>query len=105
MDYQGILVHDYDVTFYNYGADYQECFAHVLRYLKDSIDNKPDQEKISGFEKNIRLCWKQEQAVNSNTDTDEINMQRYFLLYNKKVLVYNANYKKGQRRKRIRWIR
>lgn len=60
MDYQGILVHDYDVTFYNYGADYQECFAHVLRYLKDSIDNKPDQEKISGFEKNIRLCWKQE---------------------------------------------
>lgn len=51
MDYQGILVHDYDVTFYNYGADYQECFAHVLRYLKDSIDNKPDQEKISGFEK------------------------------------------------------
>lgn len=71
MDYQGILVHDYDVTFYNYGADYQECFAHVLRYLKDSIDNKPDQEKISGFEKNISLCWKQEQAVNSNTDTDE----------------------------------
>lgn len=51
MDYQGILVHDYDVTFYNYGADYQECFAHVLRYLKDSIDNKPDQEKIPGFEK------------------------------------------------------
>ena len=66
MDYQGILVHDYDVTFYNYGADYQECFAHVLRYLKDSIDNKPDQEKISGFEKNIRLCWKQEQAVGAD---------------------------------------
>ena len=38
-----------------YGADYQECFAHVLRYLKDSIDNKPDQEKISGFEKNIAI--------------------------------------------------
>ena len=71
MDYQGILVHDYDVTFYSYDVDYQECFAHVLHYLKDSIDNKPDQEKISGFEKNIRLCRKQEQAVNSNTDTDE----------------------------------
>ena len=24
----------------------------------------------------------------------KINMQRYFLLYNNKVLVYNANYKK-----------
>ena len=51
MDYQGILVHDYDVTFYNYGADYQECFAHVLRYLKDSIDNKPESGEDSGFEK------------------------------------------------------
>ena len=41
-DYQGILVHDHDVTFYNYGADHQECLAHVLRYLKDSIENEPD---------------------------------------------------------------
>ena len=41
-DYQGILVHDHDITFYNYGADHQECLAHVLRYLKDSIDNEPD---------------------------------------------------------------
>ena len=40
-DYQGILVHDHDVTFYNYGADHQECLAHVLRYLKDSIENEP----------------------------------------------------------------
>lgn len=41
-DYQGILVHDHEKTFYNYGADHQECLAHVLRYLKDSIDNEPD---------------------------------------------------------------
>ena len=41
-DYQGILVHDHDITFYNYGADHQECLAHVLRYLKDSIENEPD---------------------------------------------------------------
>ena len=41
-DYHGILVHDHDVTFYNYGADHQECLAHVLRYLKDSIENEPD---------------------------------------------------------------
>ena len=32
-DYQGILVHDHDITFYNYGKDHQECLAHVLRYL------------------------------------------------------------------------
>ena len=41
-DYQGILVHDHDITFYNYGADHQECLAHVLRYLKSSIENEPD---------------------------------------------------------------
>lgn len=86
-DYQGILVHDHDVTFYNYGADHQECLAHVLRYLKDSIENepdriwnkemrsllqemihfrngiqlphKPDPKTISGFEKDTRQYWKQ----------------------------------------------
>lgn len=41
-DYQGILVHDHDVTYYNYGSDHQECLAHILRYLKDSIQNEPD---------------------------------------------------------------
>ena len=41
-DYQGILVHDHDVTYYSYGSDHQECLAHILRYLKDSIQNEPD---------------------------------------------------------------
>ena len=41
-DYQGILIHDHDITFYNYGEDHQECLAYVLRYLKSSIENEPD---------------------------------------------------------------
>lgn len=41
-DYQGILVHDHETTFYRYGADHQECLAHVSRYLKGSMDNEPD---------------------------------------------------------------
>lgn len=41
-DYQGILVHDHEATFYNYGSDHQECLAHVLRYLKDSMDNEKE---------------------------------------------------------------
>jgi hypothetical protein len=36
-----ILIHDHDLTFYNYGRDHQECLEHVLRYLKDSTDNEP----------------------------------------------------------------
>ncbi len=41
-EYQGILVHDHEKTFYGYGVDHQECLAHVLRYLKDSIKNEPE---------------------------------------------------------------
>lgn len=41
-DYQGILVHDHDKTFYNYGSGHQECLAHVLRYLKDGMENEPN---------------------------------------------------------------
>jgi hypothetical protein len=38
--YQFTLVHDHDKTFYKYGDKHQECLEHVLRYLKDSIDNE-----------------------------------------------------------------
>lgn len=41
-DYQGILVHDHDTTFYSYGSDHQECLVHILRYLKDSMENEPE---------------------------------------------------------------
>ena len=41
-EYQQILIHDHDITYYGYGSDHQECLAHILRYLQDSIDNEPD---------------------------------------------------------------
>ena len=40
--YHGILVHDHDITFYSYGDGHQECLIHVLRYLKDSMENEPN---------------------------------------------------------------
>jgi hypothetical protein len=39
--YQHTLVHDHDVTFYNYGDAHQECIDHPLRYLKGSMENEP----------------------------------------------------------------
>lgn len=39
-EYQQTLIHDHDKTFYSYGSSHQECLAHVLRYLQDSIDNE-----------------------------------------------------------------
>jgi len=41
-DFLQTLVTDHDATFRNYGATFQECLEHVLRYLKDSIDNEPN---------------------------------------------------------------
>ena len=41
-DFCGILIHDHDKTFYHYGKEHQECLAHILRYLLDSIENEPD---------------------------------------------------------------
>lgn len=43
-EYQGILVHDHDKTFYQYGSDHQECLAHILRYLKASIENEAERK-------------------------------------------------------------
>ena len=42
QDYDGTIVQDHEATFYKYGADHQECLAHVLRGLKDSMQNEPD---------------------------------------------------------------
>lgn len=42
QDYDGIIVQDHESTFYKYGTDHQECLAHLLRGLKDSIENEPD---------------------------------------------------------------
>jgi len=35
-----ILIHDHDLTFYNYGTLHQECLEHILRYLVGSIENE-----------------------------------------------------------------
>lgn len=40
--YQGILVHDHEATFFNYGTNHQDCLAHIQRQLKDSMENEPD---------------------------------------------------------------
>ena len=40
-DFQGGMIHDHDVTFYSYERFRQECLEHVLRYLKNSMDNEP----------------------------------------------------------------
>ena len=38
--YQGVLMHDHDITFYSYGKLHQECLVHILRYLVGSMENE-----------------------------------------------------------------
>lgn len=54
QDYEGILVQDHESTFYQYGRDHQECLAHVLRYLKDSIENEPERSWNKQMQAHIR---------------------------------------------------
>ena len=39
--YQWAMIHDHDSTYYNFGKWHQECMEHILRYLKNSMENEP----------------------------------------------------------------
>ena len=54
QDYKGILVQNHESTFYQYGSDHQECLAHVLCYLKDSIENEPERSWNKQMQAHIR---------------------------------------------------
>lgn len=74
-DYQGILVHDHDKTFYNYGSGHQECMAHVIRYLKDSIQNEPNltwNVQMSGLLKSM-IHYTNTLGVSDEPDPDALS--------------------------------
>lgn len=82
-EYQGILVHDHEKTFYRYGSLHQECLAHVLRYLKDSMEN----EKERTWHKQMHTLLK-EMIHERKTLLAEENMAHH------KVVAYEERYKK-----------
>lgn len=74
-DYQGILVHDHEKTFYNYGSDHQECLAHVQRYLKDSIQNEPEKTWSQLMRPLIQemIHYRNSLAADAEIDIAEVN--------------------------------
>lgn len=40
-NFEGVVVHDHDRSYYSYGSSHQECIAHVLRYLVGAMENEP----------------------------------------------------------------
>lgn len=66
-EYQQTLIHDHDTSFYHFGSEHQECLAHVLRYLQDSIENEPE------------LTWNRKMKDFLSTMIHEVNDRRYDL--------------------------
>ena len=103
-DYQGILVHDHDITFYSYGTDHQECLAHVLRYLKDSMDNEPGRvwnKEMHGLIQEM-IHFRNETLLSCNLDPEKISgfEERYLKILETARKEYedipaNAYYKDG----------
>ena len=73
--YQGVLVHDHDKTFYNYGGNHQECLEHVRRYLKDSMSNEPNLKWSSQMRQliNEMMCFTTELDPGDDRNPNEID--------------------------------
>jgi len=69
-DFQGSMIHDHDVTFYSYGCAHQECLEHVLRYLKNSMDNEPGLKWNQQMRKLIREMIHFRNSLNSDDGRD-----------------------------------
>ncbi len=71
--YHGILVHDHDVTFYSYGDNHQECLSHIIRYLKNSIENEPNLTWNKQMLELIReMIHYRNSTPDENPDPDEV---------------------------------
>ena len=77
-DYLGILIHDHDLTFYRYGSAHQECLDHVLRYLKDSIQNESKLKWNSQMRELIRemIHFRKSLDSDDSRDPDQIAPDR-----------------------------
>lgn len=91
-EYQGILVHDHESTFYKYGSDHQECLAHVLRYLKDSIENEPDRTWNKEMYALIREMIHYRNSLNAGEEYDALLVSGYEEKYKKILLKAKEEY-------------
>jgi hypothetical protein len=77
VDYQGILVHDHDMTFYNYGTGHQECQTQVLRYLKDSMDNEPGLNWNEQMRELVREMIHYRKGLDPDEDADPNKVENF----------------------------
>jgi|GEM_PF-157945 len=76
--YQGTMVHDHDITFYNYGCNHQECNDHPLRYLKGNMENEPGLKWSSQMRELIQemIHFRKHLDPNDKRNPDQIDPKR-----------------------------
>lgn len=82
-DYQGTLIHDHEKTFYHYGSDHQECMAHILRYLKDSMENEPERKWNHRMHALIREMIHYRNGLPPGEESDPVEVERFETRYRK----------------------
>ena len=75
--YQGILVHDHDRTFFHYGSGHQECLAHVLRYLKGSMENEPERKWNRQMYQLLREMIHYRNSLDEGNEVDNGQVETY----------------------------
>jgi hypothetical protein len=77
-NYQFIMIHDHDFTFYSYGSAHQECLEHVLRYLKDAMYNEPGRRWNILMRKLIQemIHFRNSLAPDETRDPDEVDPKK-----------------------------
>lgn len=91
-DYQGIVAHDHESTFYSYGSDHQECLAHVLRYLKDSIDNEPGLQWNRQMRDLVREMIHYRNTLEDSTEPDTETVGEYERRYDEVLATAEKEY-------------
>ena len=80
-DYQGILIHDHEKTFYKYGSAHQECLAHVLRYLKGSMENEPERTWNRDMHSLLQEMIHYVNGLKSGEERDSVKILEYETRY------------------------
>jgi len=75
--YQHTLIHDHDKTFYSYGSNHQECLAHILRYLKDSMDNEPERTWNTQMHRLIQEMIHYRKGLGTEDDLDAAKVREF----------------------------
>ena len=75
------MIHDHEKTFYRYGTAHQECLAHVLRYLKGSMENEPERKWNKDMHSLLQEMLHYVNGLESGAERDPTKLLEYETRY------------------------